>query len=385
MEHAPSYSQIAFTDLRSLVALSLVPLLGSRRIRALIEVAGSASQVFTLTLHDLLRVPGIGAATSQAIVEFKDWKRVDAVLEQGERLGVRLMGLEDPDYPALLLHIPDPPILLWIRGNVAALKHPMVAVIGTRRPSEYGMAITQKLTTDLVDAGLCIVSGLAYGIDAIAHEAALKSNGLTVAVLGSGINRIYPGAHRSLAYRILEQEGCIISEFPPGTKPEAGNFPVRNRVVSGLCKGTLVIETKGEGGSMITARLALEQNREVFAIPHRMDAPQGQGCNLLIQQAGAKLVLGVEDILAEWGMPFDPQNREPLADMLQPKTGKLWEASELQGSPLQICQQLSSGITEVDTLSEILGIPIAQLLPLLLELEFDGLLKNLPGKRVELL
>lgn len=384
MEHASIHSQIAPVQLRPLVALSLIPLLGSRRIRALMEVAGSASQVFTLSAHDLLRVPGIGAATSQSILEFNDWKQVDAVLEQGQRLGVRLMGLEDPDYPALLHHIPDPPVLLWIRGNVTALKYPMVAVIGTRRPSEYGMAITQKLTTDLVDAGLCIVSGLAYGIDAIAHEAALKSKGLTVAVLGSGINRIYPGAHRSLAYRILEQEGCIISEFPPGTKPEAGNFPVRNRVVSGLCKGTLVIETKGEGGSMITARLALEQNREVFAIPHRIDAPQGQGCNLLIQQSGAKLVLGVEDILAEWGMDFDPQNREPHSHAHHEKAVKVWETSGLQGPSLEICQKVSTGITEVDMLSETLGISIAQLLPLLLELEFAGLLKNLPGKRIAL-
>lgn len=176
-----------------------------------------------------------------------------------------------------------------------------------------------------------------------------------------------------------------MSEFPPGTKPEAGNFPVRNRVVSGLCKGTLVIETKGEGGSMITARLALEQNREVFAIPHRLDAPQGQGCNLLIQQSGAKLVTNVDDILIEWGLQLAPHFRDHQATVPSKSSLQVWERSDLQRHLLQLCQQIASGVNEVDTLSETLGIPISQLLPQLLELEFAGILKNLPGKRVELL
>jgi len=385
MEYASIHSKVEPAQLRSLIALSLIPLLGSRRIRALIQVAGSASQVFSLSAQELQRIPGIGAAICQSIQDFNEWKHVEAILEQSERLGVRLMGLDDSDYPTLLAHIADPPVLLWIRGNIEALSYPMLAVIGTRRPSDYGMAVTKKLTAELVEAGLCIVSGLAYGIDAIAHETTLRAQGLTVAVLGSGINRIYPGAHRALAYRILEQGGCILSEFPPGTKPEAGNFPVRNRVVSGLCKGTLVIETKGEGGSMITARLALEQNREVFAIPHRVDAPQGQGCNLLIQQSGAKLVTQTDDILSELGISQASKMESNQRLIPRKVAGQLWESAGLEGHPLHLCQQVSQGVVEVDALSETLGIPVSQLLHLLLELEFAGVLRNMPGKRVELL
>jgi DNA processing protein len=371
--------------LRPLVALSLIQGLGSRRIRALVQSAGSAEAVFGMNTLSILGISGIGEQTAIAIASFKDWEQVDRIIDEGDRMGVYLMGLDDPAFPPLLVQIADPPALLWCRGEPSALSLPSMAIIGTRRPSEYGMMATEMYTRQLCEAGLAIISGLAYGIDGIAHDTTVKTGGKTIAVLGSGIDRVYPGAHRALAYRIIESGGCLISEFPPGTKPDAGNFPIRNRVVSGLSLGTLVVETRGEGGSMITARLAIDQNREVFALPHRVGDAKGDGCNFLIQMGGAKLVRHVNDILVELGGSF---YREPIVAgqitlELEPAKPK-WHTHDLDPRTIRICQTLEKGVLHIDELSNITETPIHILLTELLQLEIKGLIRTLPGKTIEI-
>jgi len=370
--------------LRPLVALSLVPQLGSRRIRSLINAAGSAEHVFGMSVSQIEGVTGIGETTANYIARFRNWDQVDRIIDDGDRMGVYLMGLDDPSYPELLTQIPDPPVLLWIRGELASLKKPAIAVIGTRKPSDYGMAMAVKFTRELCEAGLCIISGLAYGIDALAHDTAVKSHGTTIGVLGSGIDRIYPSEHRPLAYRIIESGGCIISEFPPGTKPDAGNFPVRNRVVSGMTLGTLVIETMGEGGSMITARLALDQNREVFAVPHRVGDLHGDGCNRLIQIGGAKLVRGTNDILMELGGRFELQiEQTTIQTQLEFESHhERWKTMDLNPISRSICELLNKGQIHTDDLSVKLNQPVHIVLNELLQLEFAGLVRTLPGKMV---
>jgi DNA processing protein len=370
--------------LRPLVALSLIPQLGSRRIRSLINAAGSAERVFGMPSSQIQGVIGLGDATARYIASFRDWAQVDRIIEGGERMGVYLLGLDDPAYPHLLLQIPDPPVLLWVKGELSALNKLGIAVIGTRQPSNYGRTMAATLTSQLCEAGLSIVSGLAYGIDAIAHDTAVKSQGITIGVLGSGIDRIYPSEHRPLANRMVEAGGCIISEFPPGTKPDAGNFPVRNRVVSGLTLGTLVIETKGEGGSMITARLALDQNREVFAVPHRVGDTHGEGCNMLIQMAGAKLVASAKDVISDFGGRFNWQPTDtPIQTQLElePKPPG-WMEMDLTPLSRSICELLEKGQIHTDDLSVKLGQPVHLVLNELLQLEFAGLVRTLPGKMV---
>lgn len=371
--------------LRPLVALSLVPQLGSRRIRSLIQAAGSAERVFGMSVAQITGVQGIGDTTAKYIANFRDWQQVDHMIADCDRMGVVMLGLDDPRYPDLLMQIPDPPTLLWVRGEISALNKPTVAVVGTRDPSDYGRAMAAQFTRELCEAGLCIVSGLAYGIDAIAHDTALKSGGITVGVLGSGIDRIYPGDHRPLAYRMIESGGCLISEFPPGTKPDAGNFPIRNRVVSGLSLGTVVIETKGEGGSMITARLALDQNREVFALPHRTADLRGDGCNRLIQMSVAKLVRNSNDVLMELGSGFalreetDPQQSLEFSER-KPK----WRSAELSPLSVMICELLEKGQLHTDDLCNKIEQPVHIVLNELLQLEFAGFVQTLPGKMVRL-
>jgi DNA processing protein len=347
--------------------------------------AGSAERVFGMTASQIQGISGIGETTARYVASFRDWDQVDRVIADGDRMGVHLLGLDDPAYPDLLCQIPDPPVLLWVRGDLAALKLPAMAVIGTRRPSDYGVSVATTFTRELCEAGLCIVSGLARGIDAVAHDTAVKSQGITVGVLGSGIDRIYPGDHRTLAYRMIESGGCLISEFPPGTKPDAGNFPIRNRVVSGLSLGTLVIETKGEGGSMITARLALDQNREVFAVPHRIGDSRGDGCNYLIQISGAKLVRSTNDILIDLGGGFSLRPEANVQSQFEfEKRAPLWRSRDLGPLSQSICELLEKGQLHTDDLSAKVDQPIHVVLNELLQLEFAGLVKTLPGKMVKI-
>ena len=367
--------------LRALIALSLIPGLGTRRAKQIAVNVDDPSRIFKLTKSELRAIEGIGEASSLAVLAFDDWKQVDEIIEKTEKNGSKIISIVDLEYPQLLKQIYDPPALFWLKGDPEALSKPGIGVIGTRNASTYGKKTAERLSKELGEAGLCIFSGLAYGIDVIAHKAALDAGAPTVAVLGSGIDNLYPKKHADIANQIVKNGGAVITEFPLGTNPDAGNFPVRNRIVSGLSLGVLVVESGIQGGSMITAELALDQNREVFAVPHNLDNPSGTGCNYLIKNGTAKLVQTVDDILVE--LPVE-QGEEHRTKNVELRTLKGWREEELDDLSKKICEILEEGEKQIDALSDELQVNTSQLLVALLQLEMKNLVTQKAGKVFEL-
>ncbi|MEO1022713.1 MAG: DNA-processing protein DprA [Bacteroidota bacterium] len=367
--------------LEALVALSLIHGLGARRVRLLIRHFNDPASIFKRTKAELRAVEGIGEASALAVLSFKDWAAVEKLIAQTDRNGSQLITLMDDRYPTQLKQIYDPPVLLWVKGNPEALSKPGIAVVGTRQSTSYGKKITQQLVQQLVQQDLCIYSGLAYGIDVTAHQMALEHDGCTVAVLGSGIDVLYPSRHAAVANQIIASGGAVLTECPPGTPPDAGNFPLRNRIVSGLSLGVLVTESAIQGGSMITADLALDQNREVFAAPHALDNVQGSGCNYLIKN-GAKLVQTVDDILEE--LPLE-HHADTLsrADLPEPKHAD-WKLMDLDSESQALCRTLEEQSIQIDELADRLSMSTSQLLVLLLRLEMKGIVIQKAGKMFEL-
>ena len=363
---------------RALIGLLSVPDFGLRRVKTILQATQvtDASDIFKMKLPDLLRIDGFGEHIAKNLTTFDGWKQVDKVLEKTEKCGAELLAFDDENYPPMLRHIFDPPPILWLKGDKTVLSSPGLAVIGTRQPGKYGLEQTAYWTKLLVQKNICINSGLAYGIDAKAHQTAVDANGKTVAVLGSGIDFIYPRKNSRLAEQILETGGAVLSEFPPGTAPDAVNFPARNRIVSGMSHGVLVVESGVKGGSMITARSALDQNREVFVVPHPLGYMKGEGCNYLIRTGQGKLIQSLADILDEISI-----QTEPGPDSVEIKTG--WKDLELSKEGVEICILLEKKELHIDQLSEATGKSAFKLLPLLLELEMTGAVKQKAGKYFE--
>lgn len=279
---------------RYYLGFNLVPGIGPARMARLVEHCGSLAAAWHASLTDLAAA-GLDARSSTALVETRQRINLDAELERVERAGVRLLTFTDPDYPPLLAQIPAAPPLLYLRGSLAPSDNWTVAVVGTRQPSSYGREATRRIVTDLVSSGVTVVSGLALGIDGIAHSAALDAGGRTIAVLGSGVDQIYPERHRNLAERIMKQ-GALISDYPLGSLPAPANFPPRNRIISGLSLATLVVEAGRKSGALITTEFALEQGRDVFAVPGTIFARTSEGTNQLIRN-GAGLTTSGADLL----------------------------------------------------------------------------------------
>lgn len=366
--------------LRVLVALSIIPGFGCRRVYNLIKQVEDPEEIFNISKRKLRSVEGIGEASALSLLSFDDWDKVDKIIADSDKSGSKIITIADAEYPPLLKQIYDPPVLFWMKGNPEALSKPGVAVVGTRNISGYGRSMAKKLTGELADQGLCIFSGLAYGIDAIAHKTALEHNAPTVAVLGSGIDNLYPQKNAGLANEIVKSGGAVITEFPLGAKPDAGNFPVRNRIVSGLSLGVLVIESGIKGGSMITADLGLDQNREVFAVPHSLGNPSGTGCNYLIKRGAAKLVQTVDDILDELPIEYASDDKKSVQESSKPN----WKEKELDELSVKICEALEAKPYQVDDLSEEIGINTSQLLVALLQLEMEAIVMQKAGKVFEL-
>lgn len=369
---SPSAPNDPDAERRALVALSLVPGVGSGRLGALVGAFGTAEDVLRARPHALAAVPGVGPETARSVAAFDGWIEVDRQMARAERAGATLVTRWDDGYPARLQEIYDAPALLWVRGALTDADHRAVAVVGTRRASDYGRRVAHAFARGLAERGWTVVSGLAYGIDAAAHQGALDGGGRTVAVLGSGVDRVYPARHAHLADEIVER-GALVSELALGAAPDAPNFPRRNRIVSGLAAGTLVAEAFEEGGALITARLAIEHNREVFAVPAPFDSETGRGCNRLIQRGEAKLVLTVDDVLEELGEA--PAARASAARApgaaapdLGPVEGKLYAA--LTATPVHL-----------DALCTATGYDASTALVYLLGLEFRGLVRQLAGKQ----
>jgi DNA processing protein len=298
----------------------------------------------------------------------------EEIFDWGMREGYKFLVRGSPGYPDLLAEIYDPPLVLYARGNLEIMENPCIAIVGTRKPTIYGLQMSQGIASDLGNRGLTIVSGLARGIDAAAHRGCLEGNGNTIAVLGCGIDMVYPKEHAQLTRKIIEK-GLLLSEFPPGTSPSPQNFPVRNRIISGLSLGTVIVEASEYSGSLITARLAMEQNRELFAVPGNLTSPQSFGPNFLIKQ-GAKLVQSWRDVIEELPSALR-QDIFSQEDAKAPPNPELELISEEESSLLQRLKQDEA--TQFDKLYRSSGLEIPRLSDLLLKLETGGWIRQLPG------
>ncbi len=370
------------------LALKMVPGLGARTALKLLERLRTPQAILRASRSEL-EANGVAGAVAQSIASGCSFE--DAVLQQKKmrESGAELIALSDPRYPERLKEIFDPPVTLFARGRVELLGSLMLGVVGTRRPTPYGVAVSERLSGDLSRAGLSIVSGMARGIDTAAHHGALAAEGGTVAVLGCGVDLVYPSENRKLAAEIAGK-GLILSEFPMSAPAYPQNFPIRNRIISGLSVGVLVVEGAQYSGSSITARLALEQGREVFAVPGSIASKMSWGPNLLIKQ-GAKLVQDWNDVVVE----LSPEHRRTLAARAQGRlfgegedvTGTAQAASkeqEIRRNPLarKLLEQLKiETSTHVDDLlARVDDASSSEVIAALFELEMTGAVRQLPGK-----
>ena len=368
-------------DIAYWVGLTQVEGLGARGAHRMVEHFGSPQGAYMASLTEL-EASGLPAQVCRAVFEQAGLREAEREVEKVKEARCEIITWADEEYPPAPKQIADPPLLLYARGNVKVLSRHAVAVVGTRRPTPYGLQVTRRLAKDLAERQLVIVSGLARGIDSAAHFGALDAQGVTVAVQGRGMDEIYPAENKKLAEKILES-GAVISEFPLGTGPMPENFPIRNRIISGLSLGVMVVEASEYSGSLITARLATEQNREVFAVPGNVTSPQSLGPNYLIKQ-GAKLVDQWMDVIEE----FPPQVRGQLlpadADRetqpISAENGLLFDQS-LTGEQKQVFEILRPDqAVFVDDIFNRVTLPQARILQALLELEMSGLIRQLPGK-----
>ncbi len=351
---------------RSWLALRRVAGVGNVLYRRLLDRFKTPDAVFAASEETLRTVDGVSLDLAQAICSFAGFDQVDLDLERLTGLGVTLLSLQDPDYPPLLAAIYDPPPFLYVKGDPRIHNPYPIAVVGSRRASHYGKAVAERLSRELAECGMTIVSGFARGIDALAHEAALAAGARTIAVLGTGIDRIYPPEHRRL-YEEISEQGLILSEFPLEALPEPHHFPQRNRVISGLSLGCLVVEATLESGSLITARCAVEQGREVFAVPGSILSETTAGTHQLIR-SGAKLVERVEDIFEE----ILPQvRRVPRESAFAPV---------LEGEEKKLYDLLGFEPKHIDQLIHESAMSTAAVSGLLLALELRGIARQLTGK-----
>lgn len=362
------------SELLAEVRLSLVAGVGPRLRQNLLARFGSVSAVLRADRDELCRVDRIGPTLAAAIVSAPDDTHAANAMNEAAQHGIELLTLSDARYPRLLREIHDPPGVLYIRGTLAEGDQLAVAIVGTRHASRYGLKCAEELASALAQAGFTVVSGLARGIDAAAHRGALRGGGRTIAVLGGGLLEIYPPEHRDLAEEVAQQ-GCLISESPPRMKPLSGSFPQRNRVISGLSLGTVVVEAADQSGALITARHAGEQGREVFAVPGPIDSRLSRGCHRLIQDR-AKLVSSVDDIIEELGYLADGVQREG--------GGEIRCAAELNLNDLeqQVLQAIATSPTLIDDVVTTSGLPVPRVLATISVLEMRRLIRRTSGMHV---
>jgi DNA processing protein len=354
-------------DVRDLLTLVSIPRLGPIRIRALLEHFHDPSNVLSAPPRALIRVRGIDRTTAMLIARATG-SYAEVQLRTARALGAEIIAFDDERYPSALATIYDPPVLLFISGRLDQGDRCSLAIVGTRHPSPYGQRVAEEMTRGVVDRSIVVVSGMARGIDSIAHTVALEAGGRTIAVLGSGIDVPYPAENARMMRKIAES-GAVISEFPFGTKPDPTHFPRRNRIVSGMTLGTIVIESAVDGGAMITASSALDQGREVYAVPGPIHDPRSAGPHALIRDGRAKLVTGLEDVVAE--LRLSPASSARVSVMPMPDL-TLFERA--------IYERVSVEPVHIDELAERSSMGPADALVALLGLEFKGLVRQLPGK-----
>lgn len=372
-------SKLSFDQLTDLFLLLSTDGIGPGKIRNLLAKFRSTKNILSADYQSLMNVEGISTNLAKRIRKAshernESEKFTEKELKKLEKLGGKIITIWDQEYPSILKKIYDPPILFYILGEFAESDQYSIAIVGTRQPTNYGKVHAEKISMDLAKQGITIISGMARGIDSIAHNSAIKSGGRTIAVIGSGLDVIYPAENRKLFEKITET-GVVVSEFTLGTKPDAQNFPRRNRIISGLSLGVIVIETATSGGAMQTAAFALDQNREVFALPGNVGARLSEGTNLLIQKSEAELITSAEDVINE------------LELKLKPVLGKNIPKQQVDLSLFEekLINVLNSEPLQIDKIASLANMTTSECLVNLLSLEFKGLVKQLPGKMFALL
>jgi DNA processing protein len=357
-------------DLPYLISLTQVPHVGPTQARILLQHMGSAERIFKSGIHELEAIEGIGRVRANSIKTFRNFSIAEKEISFVQRYGVRVFSILDPDYPSRLLTACDAPIVLFYKGNADLNNLRTISIVGTRRNSEYGKQITEKIIRELAAYDVLVVSGLAFGIDAIAHKAALKQDLSTVAVLAHGLACLYPSEHAQLSKQMIKQGG-LISEYPSHVKAEKHHFPVRNRIVAAISDCTIVTETAVKGGSMITADLANGYNREVFAVPGRISDFRSGGCNWLIRNNQAVLLEDVQDLIKMMGW-----EEKVKTDRKQP------ELFILLSDPEQRIMDLLKEREQmhIDVINATTGFPNSVNAAALLELEMKDFVCTLPGR-----
>jgi DNA processing protein len=358
------------TATEAYLALNLLPNIGPVRVRRLLEAFGSPEQILRTSADQLRRIEGIGTEIAAAVEQWESVTDVAGELTRIREAGVKLVSLAEATYPQSLRQIPDPPLVLYYRGDLRPQDDRGIAVVGSRRATRYGLDCSKRLSFQLAQNGVTVLSGLARGIDTAAHEGAIAGGGRTIAVIGSGLNNLYPPENDVLAQKIADGHGAVVSEFPLNTNPNPTNFPLRNRIVAGWSQGTLVVEAPARSGALITVKQASDYGRAIYAVPGPIDRPSSQGCHHLIQH-GAKLVMHVSDIVTdlEWLIPPAAAPEEaPVPGGLTAEEATVWEAMGLDEMTL-------------DGLIEAAELPTASVKVALMKLEIKKLIRALPGRR----
>jgi DNA processing protein len=356
----------------ALLALHFIPGIGDYLVRQLVTYSGSAEKVFQTPKGKLLRIPGVGEVTADAIKTGKSFTAAEEEFKKAEQSNVNLIFFNDQNYPSRLKQINDAPSLIYTRGNIDFENVKTVGIVGTRKATQYGRERVEELIRDLTPHNPLIVSGLAYGIDIHAHKHAVKNNLPTIGVMGSGMDNIYPSSHKETA-KLMMENGGLVTEHRFGTKPDAHNFPARNRIVAALSDAVIIVEAAIKGGALITAEIANSYNKDVFAFPGNIAQSHSEGCNNLIKSNRAHLITGLKDLeyITGWTLGQAPPKKETVS---------LESFDPLEQTVLKTLLENSNKQLMIDELSWKSNVPIGKLASVLLSLEFKGAVASLPGK-----
>lgn len=355
------------------IALNMIEHVGPVRVRQLLGQFGDAVSILKASKPQLLQVRGIGDETAEAISTWERKLDLAAEIQRCQDYGCHVLIQSDAEYPAMLREIYDPPIVLYVKGSLGEKDKNAVAMVGSRQTTHYGIETARKLAYQLAYVGVTVVSGGARGIDTAAHQGALQAKGRTVAVLGNGINIVFPPENRELFERVAAG-GAVVTQFPFNRKADKQTFPIRNRIVAGMTLGTVVVEANLSSGALITANFATEYGRQVFAVPGRIDSPRSKGCHDLIKK-GAKLCEGAEDILSEFEYLFPPSNRPPSSA----ETGQL-RVLELNENEQKVYDAIGDEEVHIDDIIRHCGLPASSVSVALLGLEMKRIIQQLPGR-----
>jgi DNA processing protein len=366
------------TSREAYIALNMVDGVGPIRVRALRDRFNEPQAILAASKTELMQVEGVGEEVARSITGWREKVDLEAELQRIEKAGVRVVSRDDTEYPKNLREIYDPPLVLYVKGALTDRDALAIAVVGSRRTSLYGQDMARKLAFQLARVGVTVVSGLARGIDTAAHNGALQAKGRTVAVIGCGIDVVYPAENKKLADEIVEKGGAVVTEFPFGVQPDRQNFPMRNRIISGWSLGVVVVEANLKSGALITANQAGEQGRQVFAVPGRADSILSRGANKLIKD-GAKLTEDVEDILGEFEYLLPKTARESAEAGLE--GGGIKPALQLSETEEKVMAQVGNEEVAIDEIIRASGLTTACVSATLLALEMKRLVRQLPGKQ----